>query len=67
MDLAQNAHNGAAALCGVVTTLRRLYRPQFEAEPAFTTALSALQRNEQRALSQIASMARRPAMSGNPA
>ena len=67
MNLAQSGNENAAYLCAVVTTLRRLYRPQLEADAVFATALDALQRNEQRSLPQVAAVTRQPTMSGNPA
>ena len=57
MDSTGQIQGDLAPLYGVVTTLRRLYAPRFEMEAAFTAALTAIDRNEHIARSQIAAMA----------
>ena len=57
MDLKLDALGTAASLAGVVTTLRRLYRLNFETPPEMAAALNDLDVNEQQALTQIAAMA----------
>ena len=57
MDLKLDALGTAASLAGVVMTLRRLYRLNFETPPEITAALGDIDVNEQQALTQIAAMA----------
>ena len=57
MDLKLDALGTAASLAGVVMTLRRLYRLNFETPPEIAAALGDIDVNEQQALTQIAAMA----------
>ena len=66
MDLKLDTLGAAASLTGVVMTLRRLYRLNFETPPEMTAALGDLDVNEQQALTQIAAMAH-ARRSGRPA
>ena len=55
MDLKLDAFGTAASLAGIIMTLKRLYRLNFETPLEMTAVLSDV--NEQQALSQIAARA----------
>ena len=57
MDLKLEPLSTVASLAGIVTTLRRLYRLNFDAPDAIAAALDDIDANEQQALTRIASMA----------
>ena len=66
MDSAQVTFVYPSPLYGVASTLRRLYSPQFEIEAPIAAALLAIDRNEQIARMQVASLAqaRQPSLAG---
>ncbi len=57
MDLKLDALGTAASLSGIVMTLRRLYRLNFETPSDIVAVLGDIDVNEQRALTKIAAMA----------
>ncbi len=57
MDFKLDAFGAAASLTGIVMTLRRLYRLNFETPAEIAAVLSDIDVNEQQALTQIAARA----------
>ena len=57
MDFKLDAFGTAASLAGVVMTLRRLYRLNFDTPAEITAVLGDIDVNEQQALTQIATRA----------